>query len=190
MARSIVCFRPAASALFLAALIAFPGCGREPARESGATAQRSVTADLGDSAGNRADRPTSDGERAERTRAERDYGPKRDDLDRFKGRYADPNRANEHHVWSVGEVCVGSGHLALAAMWGDVAPWRLASESGLVFTEPYPQPNYEPYRLVFRAAQDGSITGVLLSGPFEGALERLGDLPEGWEPEGEDCLDR
>jgi hypothetical protein len=191
MTLSAARFRLASAALLLALVAQLPGCGQEPGRESGASDRGSVGSDpSNDPSSDPSSERLTDGELAERALAERDFGPKRDDLSRFKGRYADPNRANEHHVWSVGETCVGSGHLALAAMWGDVAPWRLASESDLVFTEPYPQPNYEPFRLSFQAAPDGSITAALMSGPFEARLERLGDLPEGWEPEGEDCLYR
>lgn len=190
-------FRVATAAVLLPLFAPLAGCEQEPWGESGVTAERSGGGDpylerpVDRKQAERADgKRLTDGERAERALAERDFGPKRDDLNRFNGRYADPNRANEHHAWSVGETCVGSGYLALAAMWGDVAPWRLASESDLVFTEPYPQPNYEPFRLAFQAAPDGSITAALMSGPFEGTLERLVDLPEGWEPEGDSYLDR
>lgn len=190
-------FRIATAALLLALLAPLLACGQEPGRDSRTTSRSSGESDpslerpVDRKQAERADgKRLTDGERAERALAERDFGPKRNDLSRFKGRYADPNRANEYHVWSVGETCVDSGYLALAAMWGDVAPWRLASESDLVFTEPYPQPNYEPFRLAFQAAPDGSITAALMSGPFEGTLERLGDLPKGWEPEGDSCFYR
>jgi len=196
MTQDVARFRLATASLLLALFAPLAACEPEPGRDSAGSPPGSGGSDpsseqLTDSRqadGERVDgERLTDGELAERALAERDFGPKRDDLIRFKGRYADPNRANEHHVWSVGETCVGSGHLALAAMWGDVAPWRLASESDLLFIEPYPNPSYEPIRLAFQAAADGSITGALMSGAFEGTLERLGDLPEGWEPEGEIC---
>ncbi len=197
MTRNAARFRLATTALLLPLFAPLAGCEQEPGGESGAIAERSGGGDPslerpadGEQAERTDGKRLTDGERAERALAERDFGPKRDDLSRFKGRYADPNRANQHHVWSVSETCAGSGYLVLAAVWGDVAPWRLASESDLVFVEPYPQPNYEPFRLAFQVAPDSSITGALMSGPFEATLERLGDLPEDWEPEGDNCFYR
>jgi len=187
MTRDVARFRLATAALLLALVAQLPGCGQEPERESNATARSSGESDPSTDSSSEW---RTDGERAERALAERDYGPERSDLNRFKGLYADPTRRNEHYVWSVSETCVGSGYLMFAATWGDVAPWRLASESDLLFAEPYPHPDQEPIRLAFEAALDGSIASAVMTGTLEATLERLGDLPEGWEPEGDNCLYR
>lgn len=79
----------------------------------------------------------------------------------------------------------GGEPLAAAAMWADVAPWYLQSESDLVFFQPNPMQGVEPVRLQYEGG--GEATAVTFSGQIEGRFERMGPLTPGWEPEGEAC---
>ncbi|MFW6089145.1 MAG: hypothetical protein ACODAB_05295 [Gemmatimonadota bacterium] len=117
-------------------------------------------------------------------------GPARDDLDRFKGRYRDPadHEARPHRVFWIAETCLGSGYLMAGAEWGDVAPWIFRSESDTVFEQSNAGSHGTALRLTFRAPADGQATGLSISAPFDADLERIGDLAEGQEREGEDCV--
>lgn len=110
-------------------------------------------------------------------------GDPREDVARFKGRYASVERSTR--VVSVYETCRGSGHLAAAPEWADVASWILRSESELVFLEAHPSPGLEPLRFEFDDAPTASA--VSITGAVEGRFERIGDLMDGWEPEGDSC---
>jgi len=118
-------------------------------------------------------------------RAWQNQGEPREDLARFRGRYrsvTDPNR-----MVAVYETCLGSGHLAAAPMWADVASWFLKSESDLVFSQPNPMAGVEPVRLRFEGAGPGNASAVTLTGSVEGRFERAGELEKGWQPEGDAC---
>lgn len=146
-------------------------------------------------AASRSEDGLTDGQRAERQLANREgRGESRDDIERFKGRYADPNRAQRHHVFWVAETCRGSGYLMAGAEWGDVAPWVMRGESENRFVQWRPNPGQDPLTFEFRLGSDGVPTHVAIEGlgaMDTSSLERLGDLREGWQPEGDRCrLDR
>jgi len=126
---------------------------------------------------------------AEAASVDRDRGTRRDDLERFKGRYADPHREVEHWVFWFAETCAGSGYLMSGAAWGDVAPWVLRSESETVFHQVAANPGQEPMRFEFELGADGTPTGARMTGLYDEPtrLERLGPLGAGWQPEGENC---
>ncbi len=145
--------------------------------------------------------PPTPGEEAARREAERremeaadaaidrDRGARRDDLERFKGRYADPDRAIEHHVFWIAETCAGSGYLVAGAEWGDVAPWILRSESETHFHQVFANPGQSPLEFEFELAADGTPRAVVMTGLSDAPtrLERLGPLREGWQLQGEGC---
>lgn len=157
-------------------------------------AARDEVADAGEAADER--EAASEREAADESSAEADpfarlhEGPRRADLERFKGRYRAPadHEARPSRVYWVGETCLGSGYLMASAEWGDVAPWIFRTESDLAFVQSNPGPYGGPVRLEFQAPADGQATGLVISGPLEADLERIGDLFENSEREGEDCL--
>lgn len=112
-------------------------------------------------------------------------GEPRDDVARFKGRYSLVSQANR--PISVYETCKGSGHLAAAPEWADVGSWYLQSESDLSFFQASAPGDVAPARLEFEADASGRIVALTMSGAMEGRFERIGDLMEGWEPEGDAC---
>jgi len=59
-------------------------------------------------------------------------GEVRNDLQRFTGLYGDPEETNEYRKIWVTVSC--DGYLVVGALWGDVAPWWMKSESDDVFT--------------------------------------------------------
>lgn len=116
-------------------------------------------------------------------------GPRRDDLGRFKGRYRAPadHAARPRRVYWIAETCLGSGYLMMGAEWGDVAPRVFRSESDLEFEQSNAGSYGGPLRLAFQGAEGGTAAGVELRGPIDADLERIGDLFEGSEREGEEC---
>jgi hypothetical protein len=74
-----------------------------------------------------------------------------------------------------------------AAAWADVAPWRLGSESDLVFVEHSPGSGLPPARLEFEVDDAGAAVALVFSGPLDGRWVRAGDLWDGWESSGSDC---
>ena len=118
-----------------------------------------------------------------------DRGERRDDVESFTGRYADPNREVEHWVFFVAETCAGSGYLMTSGEWGDVAPWVLRSETETGFGQVAAYPGQEPMHFEFELGPDGVPTAVVMTGLYDEPtrLERLGPLGDGWQPAGEDC---
>jgi len=80
---------------------------------------------------------------------------------------------------------VPPGHLALGAMFGDVAPFHLKTLSDTGFEQAWVsdyQP--EPISIEFELGDDGRAVAFTFTDTTNaslGRLERQGDLPEGWE---------
>ena len=108
---------------------------------------------------------------------------------RFHGVYGSPDRPGRDFFVAAPSAPPGSdlppppGDLAIGAMWGDVAPWRLNATGELRFEEIAPSP-YQPapLRVEFIVDSAGAVTGMRFETLFEdrGELVRTGDLPEGW----------
>ncbi len=106
----------------------------------------------------------------------------RDDLMRFTGLYADPNEENELRKLWVMVSC--DGYLVAGALWGDVAPWWMTSESENVFTY---EDSFIQLRLEFETDENGKT--VRMHHDLQGMKSPLvwsGPLPEDWDP----CLER
>ncbi|SRR6056297_185608 len=116
--------------------------------------------------------------------AQINLGEPRDDLNRFQGFYR-ADGAPEHRRWFVAEIdsLYGEpfppGFLMIGAMWGDVAPWRMASSSDVVFVRPELN-EWEPEIVVeFVLGDDGRALAYDITygdQPTE-RLMRIGDLP-------------
>lgn len=104
------------------------------------------------------------------------HGQPRDDLDRFKGVYGDPDEPESTRKLWVNVSC--DRYLVVGAMWGDAAPWWMRSESENVFTL---EDSFTNIRMEF---QDNQMTHNLEF--MESPLERAGPLPEEWDS----CMER
>lgn len=116
-----------------------------------------------------------------------------DHPERYYGLYANPSTPNRQ--WFVTEAKrpkyaeqapeVPPGHLAIGAMFGDVAPWHMKTLSDTEFEQAWVsdyQP--EPITVEFELGDDGTAVAMTFTDEqqaSEGRLERQGDLPEGWE---------
>lgn len=111
-----------------------------------------------------------------------------EEFERFHGVYGSADQPGRDFHVTAPAAPAGSdlppppGDLAIAAGWGDVAPWRLGSIGGLRFEEIAPSPYQpEPVRVEFQVDADGHVTGMRFETLFDGRgeLTRTGDLPEG-----------
>jgi hypothetical protein len=116
-----------------------------------------------------------------------------DHPERYYGLYANPNTPNRQ--WFVTEAVrskyaeqapeVPPGHLAIGAMFGDVAPWHMKTLSDTEFEQAWVsdfQP--EPVTVEFELGDDGTAVAMTFTNEqlaSQGRLERQGGLPEGWE---------
>jgi hypothetical protein len=109
-------------------------------------------------------------------------GQPRDDLERFKGLYGDPEGKDQTRKLWVTVSC--DGYLVSGAMWGDVAPWWMKSTDDNVFTY---QDSFNKLRMEFETDANGKAVSMkhdLKS--LKSPLERVGPLPDDLEP----CLER
>lgn len=120
------------------------------------------------------------------------FGTPLESPERYYGVYANP--AKPDRKWFVTEAKrspmaeqapeVPPGHLAIGAMFGDVAPWHMKTLSETTFEQAYVnsfQP--EPTAVEFELRADGRAVAMTFTNSqmaSEGRLERVGDLPEGW----------
>ena len=110
-----------------------------------------------------------------------------EEFERFHGVYGAPDQPLRAFHVSAPSPPAGSdlppppGDLAIAASWGDTAPWRLDSIGGMRFEETSPSPYQpEPLRVEFLIDADGRVTGLRFETLFNGLgeLTRTGDLAE------------
>jgi hypothetical protein len=110
----------------------------------------------------------------------------------YYGLYANPDTPNRQ--WFVAEAKrpayaeqapeIPPGYLMIGAMFGDVAPWPMRSESDTEFVQAWVsdfQP--EPVAVEYELGGDGSAVAMTFTNEQyagEGRLVRQGDLPEGW----------
>jgi hypothetical protein len=107
-------------------------------------------------------------------------GEPREDLERFKGVYGDPDDPESTRQLWVNVSC--DGYLVSGAMWGDAAPWWMRSESDNVFTM---KDSFNNIRMEFGSGTGGFQMNHNLEF-MESPLQRLGPLPEDWDS----CLER
>lgn len=124
--------------------------------------------------------------------ADQGLGEPLDDPSRYYGVYADPARPDRawfiaearRPVWAEQAPEVPPGHLALGAMFGDVAPWHLKTLSQTEFVQArVPDAQPEPVAIAVELDADGrAIAFRFTSGDLGtgGRLERVRDLPEDW----------
>lgn len=106
-------------------------------------------------------------------------GQPREDLERFKGVYGDPDDPESTRQLWVNVSC--DGYLVVGAMWGDAAPWWMRSESENVFTL---EDSFNNIRMEFGTSESLQMNHNLEF--MENPLQRVGDLPEDWDS----CIER
>jgi hypothetical protein len=111
---------------------------------------------------------------------------------RYYGVYASADRPDRQ--WFIAEATrpayaeqapeVPPGHLALGAMFGDVAPWHLKTLSPTRFEQAWvPDGQPEPVAIEFELDAEGKASAFRFTSRAQtelGLLERQGDLPDGW----------
>jgi len=108
-------------------------------------------------------------------------GKSRDDLDRFKGLYSDPDSDDTARSIFVTVSC--DGYLVTGAMWGDVSPWWMRSAGDREFTYSDSWTNFS-----MEFIGDGG-PGTRMKHDIEGIvspLENKGPLPDDWAA----CMER
>lgn len=108
-------------------------------------------------------------------------GKSRDDLDRFKGMYSDPDSDDTGRSIFVTVSC--DGYLVTGPMWADVGPWWMRSAADRVFTYADSWTN-----ISMEFVGDGG-PGTRMQHDIEGVaspLENKGPLPDDWPG----CMER
>lgn len=108
-------------------------------------------------------------------------GKSRDDLERFKGLYSDPNSDDSSRSIFVTVSC--DGYLVTGPIWADIAPWWMRSAADRVFTY---ADSFTHFSMEF--VGDGG-RGTLMKHDIEGIaspLENKGPLPAEWAA----CMER
>ena len=109
-------------------------------------------------------------------------GEPRTDLERFTGLYGDPSAKDKTRRFWVAVSC--DGYLVIGAMWGDVAPWWMKSESDNVFTY---SDSFNNLRMEFATDKSGKATKMIHDlKSMKTPLERVGPLPDNMK----DCIER
>jgi hypothetical protein len=111
-----------------------------------------------------------------------DQGEARSDLERFTGLYGDPAEKDEHRKLWVMVSC--DGYIVSGALWGDVAPWWMKTEGDKTFsyTDSFVKLNME-----FETDANGKAVRLVHDLSYmKTPLERLGPIPDDWEP----CLEQ
>jgi hypothetical protein len=181
------------SSLFASLLLAgtLAACGGAGAPSPGAAGSPSEGAtDAGSSGAGSAAQAATDAAPAADASS---LGAPLEDPSRYYGVYASPDQPNRR--WFVSEAKrpewaeqapeVPPGHLALGAMFGDVAPWALRTVSDTEFVQAeVPDGQPQPVAIVFELGPDGKAVAFRFTNQDDasfGRLERQGDLPEGWQ---------
>lgn len=109
-----------------------------------------------------------------------DFGPPRDDLDRFFGLYRDPTTDRDLFV-----VNTCDGHLLFGPVWADVAPYQMRSEGDTRFVQGWMSEfQTVAYHLDFEVGPSGAATAVTHNVTDDDSSvrwARAGDLPEEWQ---------
>jgi hypothetical protein len=109
-------------------------------------------------------------------------GEARSGLERFIGLYGDQAESNENRRLWVTVSC--DGYLVSGALWGDVAPWWMKSESDNVFTY---ADSFSKVRMEFETDTNGKAIRMIHNLSYlKTPLKRLGPIPNDWDP----CLER
>jgi len=109
-------------------------------------------------------------------------GEARKDIQRFTGLYGDPAEKDKYRKIWVTVSC--DGYLVSGAMWGDAAPWWMKSEGDKVFTC---KDSFNNVKMEFVTDENGKAIKMIHNLEFmKSPLERVGPLPEDWEP----CIKR
>jgi hypothetical protein len=104
------------------------------------------------------------------------------ELEKLTGLYGDPEEANESRRLWVMLSC--DGQLVSGALWGGAAPWWMNSEGDNVFTY---EDSFSSVRMEFKTDNDGSAIKMIHDlSAIKTPLERLGPIPDDWDP----CLER
>lgn len=103
-------------------------------------------------------------------------GQPRDDLDRFKGVYGDPDEPESTRQLWVNVSC--DGYLVVGAMWGDAAPWWMRSENENTFSL---EDSFNNIQIEFESNQMSHNLEFM-----ESPLQRVGSLPDDWDS----CIER
>ncbi len=164
--------------LMLAVLFALGACdGVATEHGGGEAAKASTPADSGDAAPETADRFY--------------LGTPRDDVQRYFGLYGDPGRGQffvteaKRPKWAEQAPEIPPGHLAIGAMWGDVAPMHMKSLSETKFQQ-VDLSDFAPDTpnvAEFEFGPDGNAVALTFtSGSFSefNRRVRVGDLPKEW----------
>ncbi len=111
---------------------------------------------------------------------------RRDDLARFRFRYADVEDGSR--ILGISETCYDSGVLRAVPLWDAGAmPWVFMSVAEGSFVQVNPPAGAAPVRLDFEFDRSDAAWAVAVSGPFEGRFEEAGYNPEGFEPSRGEC---
>lgn len=167
-----------ALAVFVVLALAVGGCGGETSAPEAVDA-----ADAGDAGQGEA--PEQEAPAA----GVAGLGEPRDDLERFHGVYASPERPGRR--WFVSAARrpplsdapeIPPGYLMVGALFGDVAPWPLRARSETTFEQAWvPEPQGEGLALEFETDAEGEAVALRFTqGSMKdaGRLERVGALPD------------
>ena len=109
-------------------------------------------------------------------------GNPRDDLERFTGLYGNPADKDKNRKLWVMVSC--DNYLVIGALWGDASPWWMKSGSDKAFTY---SDSFTSLKIEF--VTDASGKAIKMNHDLsylKNPLERLGPIPEDWEP----CVER
>jgi hypothetical protein len=100
------------------------------------------------------------------------------DLGRYTGLYGDPEESNEYRKLWVMVSC--DSQLVSGALWGGAAGWWMNSEGDNVFTY---ADSFTNVRMEFETDKDGKAIRMNHElSSIKTALERLGPIPDDWDP--------
>lgn len=121
-------------------------------------------------------------QKSEKNRIIKFEGEPRKDLERFTGLYGDPSAKDKTRRFWVAVSC--DGYLVIGALWGDVAPWWMKSESDRVFTY---SDSFNNLRMEFVTDNTGKAIKMIHNLKFmKTPLENVGPLPDKLKP----CIER
>jgi len=103
-------------------------------------------------------------------------------FERLTGLYGDPEESNENRKLWVMVSC--DGQLVSGALWGGAAAWWMKSESDNVFTY---EDSFSSVKMEFETDENGKAIRMNHDlSAIKTPLERLGPIPDDWDP----CLER
>ena len=109
-------------------------------------------------------------------------GEPRKDLERFTGLYGDPAVKDKTRRFWVAVSC--DGYLVVGALWGDVSPWWMRSESNKVFTY---SDSFSKLKFEFVTDKNGKALKMMHDiKSMKTPLKRVGPLPDNMKH----CIER